>query len=300
MKVVSAWRNTVLAADIAAISTLSVALLAAIGVGGITGAWITAKKDLEQQQREIEQQMRARMLAAAEDFIGASTAALSRLRALDPTVHTHQLPRWAKLILGDVEVHPAFSPNDLAPELPKQVQASLDEASRQLPRVALIFGPTSMAATEAEHALKKMLEAWATLQWFHALARASESDTVEQRRELIVGVSQALGEAGFARASSAVPDLLSYVGNVAGGLLGGVVTNVQKPLDDASSGAMAAVEEASKALQGFVDSAGRQALIAPTWRPHKLTFIVDENERVVASATPKTERFWRRRQSAPP
>jgi hypothetical protein len=270
-------------ASVATWAAIIVSLIAAIGTlgfGGIIGARITARKEFEQQLRE-------RMLGAADDFIGASTAALSSLRALDPTVRRHPLSRRVRAFIGDVAVEPVLVRNDLAREEIERVQTSIDETGRQLTRVVLIFSPISEATAEAKRGVERLLEAWGALQWYYALRRALESEDVSQRRAAIRRVLQSLGEAGFAAATRAVPGLHKELGGVAAWLVSGVVTNADKPLADARDGAARALDEASEALTEFASRAGKQVLVEPgSWPALKMTYTVTPEEQIVASARP--------------
>jgi hypothetical protein len=287
MGIVGVWPCALLAVDITTIAALLISLIAAIGglgVGGLIGARMTAKTEFEQQLRE-------RMLGAADDFIAASAAGLSQLRALDPTARSHPLPRWSRVILGNEPAGPAYVASELTADVARQVQASVDEATRQLNRVVLIFSPLSGATTEAERAVTKMSEAWAALQWFYALSVASESESVKERRDAIVGAFQTLGAVGFAAASAVVPGLVpgSKTGSMLGELIGGAVANTDNLLDEASNGAAGAITEASDALTQFAAIAGAQALVSS--RPsYKVTYRVESDEQVVSLIEPQRER----------
>jgi hypothetical protein len=265
----------------AAIFVSLIAAIGALGVGGIIGARITARKEFEQQLRE-------RMFGAGDDFIGASNAALSSLRALEPTVEKYSLSvRW-RAVLGDIADEPALARNRLGAEEVERVQALVDEAGRQLARVVLIFGPISQATAEAKLGVEKLREGWGALRWYYALLQASESEDVAQRKAALVRGGQLLGEAGFEYARRAIPGLNpEQLGGVAGWLVGRVVTNPEEPLADARDGVTGALDKAGKALTNFASSAGAHALVEPGSSPtFEMTWMVNSAEQIVVSAKP--------------
>jgi len=257
------------------------ALIAAFGVGSIVAAVIGARKERDLQLRE-------KMLAVADDFISASNAALAQLRALEPTESEPALSPVKRFFLGKM----SKGPGDLDSKVANDVQGSIDDASRQVNRVVLLFSPMSRAATEAGRASTKLSEAWEALSLFYMITRGLQAESVDQRRNTIRRSFEEVRDVGLEAAFTANPTLQSDFGpfikaalTKAWEFVEGRAASLDEPLEEASTGAKEALEEASDALDKFASYAGSQALDPRAYKV--VEYEVTREEEIVVSLHPR-------------
>ena len=255
--------------------------------GGLFAAWITSWKELEQQRREIEQQGRVRMLEAADAFVGAASGALAGVRALDPAMReqTPSLGRWERLTLGELKVTSGAAARGTELDQLNESWALLGEASRQLRRVELIFGlaaggPASRAVADADRAVSRTRDAWEALQLYYGVSRASASSSVVRRREAVEALTDAVGEAGFERLATYVPQLANALRDLVSRAVAGAAVNVDGPLEKASEGARSAVADAEDALSAFSNGAALMLLALPIQYEYEVRYRVGTDEQV--------------------
>ena len=285
---------TLLAAEIPGWFGAGLAILTAVG-GGLFGAWLTTWKDLEQQRREIAQQARARMLEAADAFIGAAAAAIAQLRPLDQSMHAHEqfFGRWERLTLGRATTESGDAAEGLTTDVARGVNESLAAAVRQLRRVELIFGPASgnlatSAVDAANQAVERIRSACAAVYGYYAVLRVSESESLARRREVVDGYSKAASAIGGA----IVPGLADALDDLAGRVAGTVV-NVKGPLEDALSEMTKAIAEAEAAIATFSRDASLALLAPPIESDYEVVYVVGTDEMIRPMVVRKKGRLSR-------
>lgn len=261
-------------------------MIAAIGVGSIVAALITARKDSDLQLRE-------KMLGAADDFITASSAAIAELRALDPTVRKYSLPLLKRWVVGEVSDRRSLTVDNLDSAIVERVQGAVDKTSMELARVELMFSPFTRAARKAKQSTEKLNESWDALRLVYVLSRAPKSETAEQRLKAIERAFQDLGELGIAVAYSAMPALESSLSSLRALIIWKAwervekrLANLDQALEEARTDAISALAEASDALMEFASSAGSQALAPRLYKKRRYT--VTTEEQIVFTLVPRS------------
>ena len=264
---VTAFAVALLADTMSSVS-LAVSVVAAVGVGGIIVALLTARKEREQQLRE-------RMLNVADDFLVAAAGAISLLSALlsalDPNAREASVGFVRRIVLGRSAAGPTTTMRGRR-DLRDMAEASVDEAHRQLVRVLLIYFPASQAATDAKTVIEHADSACRALHDLHAKWQAAD---VERRRALAERTGGEIGEeVGAAMRSEVGQALGGSAGEVIGRRIGEAVVRPTKEMKRDLEDARKAITAASEGLEKFSIGASAQAL------NRRLRYRVNVNEEI--------------------
>jgi hypothetical protein len=262
---------------------LAISFFAALGalLSGVLVAVITTN-------HEERRQMRDKMLQVADEFLSASSTALSSMREITPRERDVRLG-WRSRLYPGVTTDSIDIANGLPSELAGRVSASMDRASAGLARVTLLFLPGSAAAQEARGVVMHLQKARESLDTYYQLGRASTTEDPEQRRQIIQDV---MGAAGAAIAQR-IDHRFAALGGAGAAAVAKAATSLGKPMKKASENAAEAQEAAQSAIDRFTTSASRDALTQTRWRP---VYTVTANEEIKTSyVLPSMWHGWFRR-----
>jgi hypothetical protein len=248
------------------ITTLVIASIAGVGVGGIIVALINTRQERERQLRES-------MLTAADEFLNAAASALSHLRTLHPSARKINVGLIGLFAHGRTTIESSADQLEDSPELQavelKKADALLDEAKDRLARVRLLFSPDSPVADDGDAFLRASAMLSGQLKTYYALGQPELVETIQRRRESVRKVGEVADLAGdlpipIPLGGLVLPIPLGAISGIARDAFS-ALSDLEKHRDDAQQLALGSLDQAEAAIASFTRHAW-EALRKPSWK----------------------------------